>query len=171
MRRNTPLSHRGTVAKVCSRLDDRCASFETAASRPPQDEGIFVSANNNIPHAEERPRGRVSKHAGCPMQRLFTALSGAFYSLATVPQRGRGPLRRLGLVEGEAAGLQPGCEADAFGGRRLARLVLRPSVEFGGAEAFRRALPVGDRMARVAPPVIAVDRRGEPALVITIDMD
>ena len=56
-------------------LEWRCACFETAALRSPQDEDIFVSAINNIPHAEERPRGRVSKHAGCPMQCLFTALS------------------------------------------------------------------------------------------------
>jgi hypothetical protein len=39
-------------------LGQRGASFDTAASRPAQDEEI-----NGLPHAEERPKGRVSKHA------------------------------------------------------------------------------------------------------------
>ncbi|MGH7060147.1 MAG: error-prone DNA polymerase, partial [Stellaceae bacterium] len=38
------------------RLDQRSASFETAASRPPQDEE-FLNIINGLPHAEERPRG------------------------------------------------------------------------------------------------------------------
>jgi hypothetical protein len=29
-------------------LDQRCASFETAASRPPQDEGTLLDAIENI---------------------------------------------------------------------------------------------------------------------------
>jgi hypothetical protein len=36
--------------------DRRCASFETAVSRPPQDEGRLI-ALQNFPHAEERPAG------------------------------------------------------------------------------------------------------------------
>src|SRR5260370_4980111 len=36
-------------------LDQRRASFETAASRPPQDEEEFLMPSANVPHAEERP--------------------------------------------------------------------------------------------------------------------
>src|SRR5439155_7370880 len=48
----------------------------------------------------------------------------------------------LWLVQGEAVRFQPGREADAFLGHRLARLVLRPAVEIRGAEPLRGALPV-----------------------------
>src|SRR5262249_18242700 len=49
------------------RLDRRHASFETAASRPPQDDGLR-SMPSNIRLAEERPIGRVSKRAKSSMQ-------------------------------------------------------------------------------------------------------
>ncbi len=45
-----------TLELADGRLDQRGASFETAASRPPQDEG-FLNAINGSPHAEERPQG------------------------------------------------------------------------------------------------------------------
>src|SRR5207237_6493319 len=73
--------------------------------------------------------------------------------------------------EGKAAGPEPGGKADAFGGHLLARLALRPAVEFGRAKTLRRALAVLDRMAGVAPPVVAVDRRREAAVVVTVDMN
>jgi hypothetical protein len=38
-------------------LDQRRASFETAASRLPQDEDQLFKAIKYLPHAEERPRG------------------------------------------------------------------------------------------------------------------
>ena len=49
-------------------LDQRRASFETAASRPPQDEAFFLNAFKDMSHPEERAgvsRARVSKDAGC----------------------------------------------------------------------------------------------------------
>src|SRR5205085_10466416 len=83
------------------------------------------------------------------------------------------PLRScsIGFVEGKAAGPEPGGKADAFGGHLLPRLVLRPAVKFARAKALRRALAVLDRMARVAPPVVAVDRGREAAVVVTVDMN
>ena len=44
-------------------LDQRSASFETAAARLPQDEEFFLNAISEVPHAEERPTGRSSKHS------------------------------------------------------------------------------------------------------------
>src|SRR5262249_13858761 len=44
------------------------------------------------------------------------------------------------LPEGEPARLEVGGEGGAFGLRRLPRLVLRPAIEFGGAETLRVAL-------------------------------
>src|SRR5207237_8576811 len=83
------------------------------------------------------------------------------------------PLRpfSIGLVESKAAGPEPGGKADPFGGHLLARLVLRPAVEFGRAKALRRALAILDRMPAVAPPVVAVDRGREAAVVVTDDMN
>src|SRR5947209_3215225 len=78
---------------------------------------------------------------------------------------------RVRFVEGKAAGPEPGGKADAFGGHLLARLVLRPAVEFGRAKALRRALAILDRMPAVAPPVVAVDRGREAAVVVTVDMN
>jgi hypothetical protein len=43
-------------AASSDRLDQRRASFETAASRPPQDEHISQCHQHGIPHAEERPK-------------------------------------------------------------------------------------------------------------------
>src|SRR5438067_6700926 len=44
-------------------LDRRRASFETAAQRPPQDDGVFLMPSKPYRHPEERPKGRVSKDA------------------------------------------------------------------------------------------------------------
>ena len=44
--------------EIETRLDQRGASFERAAARPPQDE-VHSRRRNNLPHAEER-LGRVS---------------------------------------------------------------------------------------------------------------
>jgi hypothetical protein len=46
----------GGCQEIDDWLDQLCASFETAASRPPQDEG-FLNAIKGLPHAEERPAG------------------------------------------------------------------------------------------------------------------
>jgi hypothetical protein len=46
-------------------LDIGGASFETPASRAPQDEEVFSMPSTNIPHAEERPQGASrSTHTG-----------------------------------------------------------------------------------------------------------
>jgi error-prone DNA polymerase len=45
-----------TLEPIDERLDQCRASFETAASQPPQDEE-FLNAINGSPHAEERPQG------------------------------------------------------------------------------------------------------------------
>src|SRR5438445_578369 len=50
------------------RLDRRCASFETPATRAPQDEETPVSAINNIPHAEEHSAGVRLEARITPMQ-------------------------------------------------------------------------------------------------------
>ena len=42
--------------EIKDRLDQYRAPFETAASRPPQDED-FLNAIRGLPHAEERPGG------------------------------------------------------------------------------------------------------------------
>src|SRR5207237_6255189 len=83
------------------------------------------------------------------------------------------PLRpcSIGLVESKAAGPKPGGKADPFGRHLLPRLVLRPAVKFARAKALRRALAVLDRMARVAPPVVALDRRREAAVAVTVDLN
>ena len=44
----------------CRPLDKRSASFEASLREAPQDDEFF-RAINDIPHAEERPTGRVSK--------------------------------------------------------------------------------------------------------------
>src|SRR5436190_1483578 len=80
------------------------------------------------------------------------------------------PGRHLRVFEDEAVGPQPRRKADPLRRHRLARLVLRPAIEFGGAEPFRRALPVTNRMARIAPPVVAIDRGREAGLVVAVDM-
>jgi type III restriction enzyme len=49
--------------KLTTRLDQHRASFETAAPQLPQDEEFFLMPSESFPHAEERPKGRVSKHA------------------------------------------------------------------------------------------------------------
>src|SRR5579864_3664782 len=59
----------------------------------------------------------------------------------------------------EAVRPQPRGEVRSFRRHRLARFVLRPSVELGDAKYFGRFLPVLERMPRVAPPVIGVNGR------------
>src|SRR5712692_2183211 len=50
--------------------DQHRASFETAASRLPQDE-VFLNAIKEVPHPEEA-QGAVSKDAGCLCSAPFT---------------------------------------------------------------------------------------------------
>jgi hypothetical protein len=50
------LSRKEAVRKIDDWPDQLCASFEMAASRPPQDED-FLNAIKGLPHAEERPAG------------------------------------------------------------------------------------------------------------------
>ena len=69
-------------------LNKRSASFETAAEpvlgpreartrrQLPQDEEFSLRIRN-LPHAEERPKGRVSKHARPAVRPLFWRLSAA----------------------------------------------------------------------------------------------
>src|SRR5215469_14190415 len=69
----------------------------------------------------------------------------------------------------EPALLEPGGEAGAFRRHGLARLVLRPAIEIGGAEDFRGFLPVLQRVPRVAAPVVGVDG-GERTVVVAVAM-
>src|SRR5207302_9797735 len=78
------------------------------------------------------------------------------------------PGGRLRVREGKTAGPEPGGQADPFRGHLLARLVLRPAVEFGRTKTLRRALAVLDRMAGGAPPVGGVDRGREAAVGVTV---
>ena len=50
------------VVRKLRSADKRSASFEASLREAPQDEE-FHRAIDGIPHAEERPLGRVSKHA------------------------------------------------------------------------------------------------------------
>jgi hypothetical protein len=43
------------VSVIRPALDQPCASFETAALRPPQDEELSAIPSKSFPHAEERP--------------------------------------------------------------------------------------------------------------------
>jgi error-prone DNA polymerase len=52
-----------TLEPVDDRPDQRRASFETAASRPPQDEE-FLNAIDGLPHAEERPQSLPQARTG-----------------------------------------------------------------------------------------------------------
>ena len=56
----------------------RRASFETAASQLPQDEESFLMPQGS-PHAEERPCGRVSKHAPHRYSLVSRRLAGGIY--------------------------------------------------------------------------------------------
>src|SRR6187397_114363 len=77
-------------------------------------------------------------------------------------------LERLS-VESESMGAQIRREGGAFGLGGLARLVLRPAVERGGAElGVGTMLFLRDGMPRVAPAVVVVDRVGERAVVVGV---
>src|SRR5712692_2362232 len=58
-----------------SSRDQHRASFETAASRLPQDE-VFLNAIKEVPHPEEA-QGAVSKDAGCLCSSYSACLVGA----------------------------------------------------------------------------------------------
>src|SRR4051812_25220324 len=87
--------------------------------------------------------------------------------IARIDSRTRPVLR---LVEREPVRLEPVCEAGALRDRGLPRLVLGPAVEFRDPEPAGLALAVLDRMARVAPPVVAVHRFFQPGIVVAVDM-
>ena len=57
-----PPRRRGDEGVLGAVMARHCAPFETPASRAPQGED-FLNAIKDFPHAEERPIGRVSKHA------------------------------------------------------------------------------------------------------------
>ncbi len=79
-----------TGDRACEKIEERRghrgASFETAASRLPQDEGFFNSIDNT-PHAEERPWARLEART-VPMQRPASGSRQLFHTL----EDGGGPV-------------------------------------------------------------------------------
>ena len=122
-----------TLEPADGRLDQRGASFETAALRPPQDEG-FLNAINGSPHARERPQGASrSTHdtgaggRGWALRLGLRHIKGlaeanAERLIAARPQMGypdpRALWRRSGLGRGVLERL---AEADAFRSMRFDR--------------------------------------------------
>src|SRR5437762_7408068 len=71
--------------------------------------------------------------------------------------------------QAEALAADVGTEAVALGDGVLPRLVLRPAVALGIAPAVGQPLALARRgVARLAPPVVVVDERLEPAVVVTV---
>jgi len=62
-------------------LDCDCASFEMAASRPPQDEDLFLTPSTNLPHPEERPRGASRRTHSVHAALLESCLQIPHYTL------------------------------------------------------------------------------------------
>src|SRR4051794_38159872 len=77
----------------------------------------------------------------------------------------------LRLVEREPLRLEPAREAGALPGSGLPRLVFGPAADLRAPEPAGLALAVLDRMARVAPPVVAVHRLSQSGIVVAVDMD
>ena len=81
----------------------RCTSFETAASRPPQDEDI-IQCVGGLPHAEERPLrdaacGGSSGQAGASRSTHYRTATTAF-DTSSIPDKVRGLIEHeLQLIE------------------------------------------------------------------------
>src|SRR3954471_20226702 len=87
--------------------------------------------------------------------------------IARIDSRTRPVLR---LVECEPVRLEPDREPGALRGCGFSGPVLGPAVKLRDPEPFGLALAVLDRMARVAPPVVAVHRFFQPGIVVAVDM-
>src|SRR5271169_5774829 len=117
-------------------MDQRRASFETAASQPPQDED-FLNAISDVPHGEER-QGRVSNHAprGCKI---------LFSSLAAIPSPALSPRKRSG-----GGFIQSGSAAPADGQLAMTSLTSNPPRGEIRDEALLRPRRLLDRHPRAA---------------------
>src|SRR5205807_8929640 len=95
------------------------ASFETAASRPPQDEDTALIPRTNIPHPEERPAGVRLEGRTALRQPEVKIGAPRPSSRQQVPgdQRDDADQHRESVMI-DVAGLQPACLARQFAGRR-----------------------------------------------------
>src|SRR6266550_8068853 len=77
--------------------------------------------------------------------------------------------RPAALFEVEAAGAQVSGKTLSFKGDGLTRLVLRPAIKGGVPKNLRRALLLTrDRVPRVSPSIVGIDRRAEMGIVIAV---
>jgi error-prone DNA polymerase len=149
-----------TLEPADDRLDQRCASFETAASQPPHDEE-FLNHINGLPHADERPQG-ASRSTGSAGDRQCWAVRLGFRQI-----KGFAEADAERLVASQGGEGYPGSQAlwrrSGLGRAALERLAEADAFRSIGLDR-RRALWALKEIGGPPLPLFAAETLLHPAL-------